>query len=56
MKYLALYAVMVSDKYDNRFTYYENANSAQEAVNEIRRYKDENEKIICVFKQVENWK
>ena len=57
MKYIPLYAILTADKYDNRTTYYQNAYSAQEAVNEIRKYySDEFEKIIFVFKEVENWK
>lgn len=56
MKKLPLFQIVVDNKYANFYTYREQAKTAQEAVNAVKTYKDENERIIYVFKQVENWK
>lgn len=38
------------------WNYYEDAYTAQGAVNKVRTYKADTEKIINVYRQIENWK
>ena len=54
---LSVFMVMTENQKNfSRFPYYENAYTAQEAVDEVRRYKDDYEKILFVLKQVDNWR
>ena len=45
-----------NNKTQMRFTYYEDGKTAQEAVDRVRCYIDDNETIEDVFKLVKNWK
>lgn len=55
-KKLSVFVVLVENDNGSRFPYYEDACTAQEAVDKVRCYKDDYEKILSVFKQVENWR
>lgn len=59
MKYdkMTMYAVCVKNKYKgDHWTYYQEAQSAQRAVDLCRTYKADEEEIEEVFKKVNNWK
>ena len=57
VKRLSVFVVLVeSKKTGNRFPYYEEAFTAQEAVNHARTYIPDDDEIVFVFKQVENWR
>lgn len=57
MKTLNLYIVLVeSERTGNRFYYHEEGFSAQEAVDKVREYIDDYQKIVFVFRQDENWR
>lgn len=57
MKHISIFAVTTeSENTGCRHTYYEEGYTAQEAVDKARLYIDDYEKIVFVFKQVENWK
>lgn len=55
-KKLSVFVVMTERENGSRFPYYEDARTAQEAVDRVRCYKDDYEEIVFVFKQVENWR
>ncbi len=56
-KRLSVFVVLTeSKKTGNRFPYYEDAFTAQEAVDQARVYISDEEDIVFVFKQVENWR
>lgn len=55
MRYKVTYVVMTVNKNGEHFPYYEQALTAQDAVNEVLRYKDSNEKIESVYKEVAGW-
>ena len=59
MKRKATFVVLTertASLFDSRYPHYAEAHTAQEAVNSVRRYKADDEKIVAVFKKVENWK
>lgn len=57
MKHISMFIVITErEGTGNRFNYFEEGCTAQEVVDKVKTYIDDYEKIVFVFKQVENWK
>lgn len=55
MRHIATFIVEVESSAGSTWKYLEEGYTAQEAVDKVCAYKDESERILTVYKQVENW-